>query len=254
MWAAEPAERPDDPAERRVVDEGQVDLDRLAVGLAVGLVGRGQRGADDAGQPAEGADAAVEPVELDPEDRLALDAPLQLVGRAEGEDPAVVDDRDPVAQLVGLGHVVGRQEDRPAGDRGLPGEDELANGARGGDVEAERRLVEEEDPRVVEEAAGEVHLLALAGREGADPLLLLLVEPDRLDQLVDPVPAVARRQPVELAEHPELLADGQDPVARLLAAGDHVHDPADLLGLALDVEAEDPGASPPTAGGASSGS
>ena len=153
----------------------------------------------------------------------------------------MVDDRDPVAELVGLGHVVGRQQDRPARDGRLPGEDQLADRAGGGHVEAERRLVEEEDPRVVEQAAGEVHLLALAGRERADPLLALLVEPDRLDQLVDPVPAVLRRQPVELAEHPELLADGQDPVARLLAAGDHVHDPADLLGLALDVEAEDPG-------------
>ena len=59
----------------------------------------------------------------------------------------------------------------------------------------------------------------------------LLLQPDRLDQLVDALPAVARGQAVELAEHPELLADGQDPVARLLAARDHVHDPADLLRL-----------------------
>ena len=241
MWAPSPPSAPTTPPSARVVDEGEVDLDRLALALAVGLVAAGEGRADDAGQAAKRADAAVEPVELEPEDRLALDAPLQLVGRAEGEDPAVVDDRDPVAQLVGLGHVVGRQEDGPAGDGRLPGEDELADGAGGGDVEPERRLVEEEDPRVVEQAAGEVHLLALAGRQGADPLLALLVEPDRVDQLVDPVPAVARRQAVELAEHPELLADGQDPVARLLAAGDHVHDPADLLGLALDVEAEDPG-------------
>ena len=107
----------------------------------------------------------------------------------------MVDDRDPVAQLVGLGHVVGREEDRPARDRGLPGEDELADRTGRGNVEAERRLVEEEDPRVVEQAAGEVHLLALAGRERADPLLLLLLEPDGVDQLVDPVPAVAARRP-----------------------------------------------------------
>ena len=54
-------------------------------------------------------------------------------------------------------------------------------------------------------------------------------------------PALAGRQAVELAEHPELLADGQDAVAGLLAAGDHVHDPPDLLRLALDVEPEDAG-------------
>ena len=115
---------------------------------------------------------------------------LSSAGRAEGQDPAVVDDRDAVAQLVGLGHVVGREEDRPPGHGRLPGEDQLADRAGGGDVEAERRLVEEEDPRVVEQAAGEVHLLALAGRQRADPLLALLAEPDRVDQLVDPPPAV----------------------------------------------------------------
>ena len=69
----------------------------------------------------------------------------------------MVDDRDPVAELVGLGHVVRRQQDRPAGHGRLPVEDQLPDGACGGDVEAQRGLVEEEDPRVVEEAAGEVH-------------------------------------------------------------------------------------------------
>ncbi len=113
--------------------------------------------------------------------------------------------------------------------------------AGGADVQAEGRLVEEEDPGVVEQAAGEVHLLALAGREGAHPLEALLAEADRLDQLVDAGPALPDAEPVELAEHPELLAHGQDAVAGLLAAGDHVHDPPDLLRLALHVEAEDAG-------------
>ena len=155
----------------------------------------------------------------------------------------MVDDRDAVAQFVRLGHVVSGQEDRPAGDCCLPGEDELADGAGRRHVQPKRRLVEEEDPRVVEEASREVHLLPLAGRQRADPLLLLNLEPHGVDELVDPAPAVLRRQAVELTEHPELFADGQDPVARLLAAGDHVHDPADLLRLVLDVEAEDPGRS-----------
>ncbi len=86
----------------------------------------------------------------------------------------MVDDGDALAQLVGLGHVVGRQQHRPAGDGRLPGDDQLADRSGGGDVEAERRLVEEQDPRVVEQAAREVHLLALAGGQRADPLLALL--------------------------------------------------------------------------------
>ena len=141
----------------------------------------------------------------------------------------MVDDGDPVAQLVRLGHVVRRQEDRPAGDSRLPRDDELADLAGGGDVEAERRLVEEQDPRVVEQAAREVHLLALPGRQRADPLQALVAHAHGVDQLVDAAPALLARQAVELAEHPELLADREDAVARLLAARDHVHDPADLL-------------------------
>ena len=238
---SDPAERAHDLTESRVIDEREVDLDGLAVVCTVGLVAGRERGTDDAGQAPEGADAALEPIELEPEDGLPLDPPLQLVRGAEGEDPAMVNDRDPVAQLVGLGHVMGGEEDGPTGDRRLPGEDQLADRACGGDVQPECRLIEEEDPRVVEQPAREVHLLALAGRERAHALLALVRHADRVDQLVDPVPAVAGGEAIELAEHPELLADGQDPVARLLAARDHVHDPPDLLGLALDVEAEDVG-------------
>ena len=132
MCAAQAAERADDAAERPVVDEHEVDLDGLArigaVGRAGAAVRRGR--ADHAGHPGEGAGPPVEPVELEPEDRLALDAPLELGRRADRQDPAVVDDRDPLAQLVGLGHVVGREEDRPARDRGLPAGHELADGAR----------------------------------------------------------------------------------------------------------------------------
>ena len=129
------------------------------------------------------------------------------------------------------------------GHGGLPAHDELPDRPGRGDVEPERRFVEEEDPGVVEEAAGEVHLLALAGREGPDALLALLLEPDRVDELLDPLLPLAHAEAVELAEHPELLADGEHPVARLLPAGDHVHDPAELLGLGGNVEAEDPGGS-----------
>ncbi len=104
----ETAERPDDTAQRGVVDEDEVDGHGLAIdrpALDGGLLGRYH-----AGQGGEGRRAALESIELEAEDGLALDPLLELVRRADGEDPAMVDDGDPVAQLVRLGHVVGGQQ------------------------------------------------------------------------------------------------------------------------------------------------
>ena len=191
MCEPSPAERADHAAERASSTRTRLTLDRLAVAAPSAASAAGRRATDDARQPAR---AAAPPSSRSSSSRK-IDSRwtrrLSSAGRADGEDPAVVDDGDPLAQLVGLGHVVGREQDRPAGDGGLPVDDQLADGAGGGHVEAERRLVEEQDPRVVEQAAGEVHLLALAGRQRADPLEALLAEADGLDQLVDPPPALA---------------------------------------------------------------
>src|SRR6516162_6288554 len=129
---AEAAEGRDHAAERAVLDEDEVDRDRLGR-CAVRRVRIARRdSAHDTRQASEDGRAAVEAVELEPEERLALDAVLELGGRAGGE------------------------EDGPAGHRLLPCRYELADRPGRGDIEAERRLVEEEDPRVVEESPGEV--------------------------------------------------------------------------------------------------
>jgi hypothetical protein len=55
--------------------------------------------------------------ELQP-DVAARDAALELVRGALGDHPAVVQQGDPVGQLVGLLQVLGGEEDRdPAGDQ-----------------------------------------------------------------------------------------------------------------------------------------
>jgi hypothetical protein len=92
-------------------------------------------------------------------DDPAADARLELARRAQGDDPARVDERDPVGHL-GLLHVVGREEHRPpgVGQRRAPGPRSPARV----DVEAERGLVEEEDARVGHERSGELELAALA--------------------------------------------------------------------------------------------
>ena len=100
--------------------------------MAGAVVGHRRRGGDDARKSAQGGNAAVQPVQLDPEHALALDALLQLVGCSEGQDAAVVDDRDPIAELVRLLHVVGREENRPTRHGGFPGDDELPHRPCGG--------------------------------------------------------------------------------------------------------------------------
>ena len=120
------------------------------------------------------------------------DARLQLLRRALGDDPAVGDHGDPVAQRVGLEHVVRGQQHRLAG----AGEPAIVRAqlARAHRVDADRRLVEEDHRRVVEQAAGDVQPLAHAARVALDALVLAARQADQLEQLVDPPPLVAGRR------------------------------------------------------------
>ena len=62
---------------------------------------------------------------------------------------------------------------------------------------------------------------------------------DDVEQLDDAPVRVGRAQPVELREHPQVLAHGQQPVARRLAARHHVDARAHELRLAVHVVALD---------------
>src|SRR5438105_12617795 len=48
--------------------------------------------------------------DLEPDDLLRADRPLQRGGSVERDDPSVIDDRHPIAELVSLLHVVRRQQ------------------------------------------------------------------------------------------------------------------------------------------------
>ncbi len=108
-------------------------------------------------------------------------------------------------------------------------------------VERDGRLVEEKHARIGHEAADQVHLLAHSARQTGDLLVRGVGEAQALEQLVDAPAGRFRVHPVELAEHPELLADLQDPVAGLLAAGDHADPAAQVLEVAHNIEAVDEG-------------
>ena len=138
------------------------------------------------------------------------------------DDPALRDHRDPVAERVGLEHVVRRQEDGLArvdetGDRRA----QLA-GADG--VDADRGLVEEDDLRVVDDAPGDVQPLAHAAGVALDALLLAALQPDELEHLVDAQPLRLARHAVELGEVAEVV-EGRQPFVEPAVAAEHVADP-----------------------------
>ena len=89
---------------------------------------------------------------------------LSSVGRALGDDLAVVDDRDPVAERVGLVEVVRGEED---GHALVAQPADLVPHVRAAlRVEAGGRLVEEDDLRLVDDAERDVDPAALAAGVG----------------------------------------------------------------------------------------
>ncbi len=95
---------------------------------------------------------------------------------AQGEDPAAVDDRDPVAEPRRLFHVVGGEQDRPPAL--LEPLDDLPDLAARGRVEPGGRLVEEQHLGVADQRAGERQALLLAAGELAHERPPLLLEAD----------------------------------------------------------------------------
>ena len=99
---------------------------------------------------------------------LAVEAVLreQLVVRALLDDPAVVEHDDQVGVPHGR-EAVGDHERRPAHHQLVERVEDHGLGPR---VDRRRRLVEDEDRRVLEERAGDADALALAAGELRTPL------------------------------------------------------------------------------------
>ena len=100
-------------------------------------------------------------------------------------------------------------------------------------VDADRRLVEEDHRRVVQQAAGDVEPLAHAARVPLDPLLLAAREPDELEQLLDPRPLAAGLDAVELGEVAQVVERGE-PLVEAAVAAEDVADPLPHPARVLD--------------------
>ena len=99
-------------------------------------------------------------------DDLAAEPGQQRGGRVERDDPSFGHDRDAVAQLLGLVEVVRGQQDRHL-TSAKTGDvvQELEADAR---IQADRRLVEEQDLRVRQQRTRDLEASALAAAVGAD--------------------------------------------------------------------------------------
>ena len=140
-------------------------------------------------------------------DALAADLRLELVGGAAGDDLAAVDDGDLVGELVGLLEVLRRQQER----RALPHlvADDVPHAQAAARVEAGGRLVEEQQLRAADERAGEVEPPPhAAGVRLGDPVGGVL-QAEALEHVVRPPPRLRPVEPVEPAEHPQVLAAGE---------------------------------------------
>ena len=152
-------------------------------------------------------------------DGRPADLGLERVRGALGDDLAGVDDPDPVGERVGLLQVLGGEEDGDAVRGGEPLDLVPERGAAL-HVEAGRRLVEEQDPWLVDERQREVEAPSHAARVAADLAVGRLGQADPGDQLVAAAQRLGLRQPVHSGLQPHVLARGQELVERRLLEGD----------------------------------
>ena len=172
----------------------------------------------------ERAEAVPVARHLDRHDGVGADGLLEGLRGVEGEDLAVVHDRDPVAELVGLLHVVGGEQD------GLAVVVELAQDLPEGQpalgVEAGGRFVHEQHGRPVEDRTGHHEALRHAARQGVHRRLGPAAEVELLEQLVGDLPALPGRHAEQPAVEVEVLPHGQGAVEGVLLG----HDAFELLG------------------------
>ena len=142
--------------------------------------------------------------------------------------PAVVDEHQPAADLLDVVHVVrGEQEGRALAPVDLL--DKVADAALGHDVQADRRLVQEDDLGIVQQGDGDVCAHLLPEGELAHGLVQEAAHLQNLDEQVDVALVRLHRDLVHAPVQAEGVGHGQIPV-ELRALAEH---DADMLGVLL---------------------
>ncbi len=150
----------------------------------------------------------------------------QALELAVVDDGALVDQHDAPAEPFDVGEIVRRENDggaQPLVDVG----DERADRFLGHDVEADRRFVEVDDLRIVQQRGREIAAHALAERELAHRRRHEAVEIEDLDEVREVRAVAVARHPVDRAQQFERLAQRQVPIELAALA----EDDADVAGV-----------------------
>ena len=142
-----------------------------------------------------------------------------------------MDDDHALAERLDVGHVVARQHHGRLVPLPVLG-DERADALLHRDVEAERRLVEEQHGRPVEERADDLDLHPLAQRELPNRLAHEVADLEQLDQLVPRLEELLARDAVDRAVELERVERRQVPLELVAVAHDQ-RDAAQEVALAL---------------------
>jgi hypothetical protein len=149
------------------------------------------------------------------EDRSGAVRCCQRGGAALGDDPSVLEHDDAIAQLLGLGEVVGAQHDGPLPSSGEVGETptDLTGGHR---IERGGRLVEQQHRRVGQQDARQGQPLAHPRGVAGHALVAATAEPDGLQRRGDPLSEPVAGAPNTSAANPRFCA----PVRRASTMGE----------------------------------
>ena len=156
-------------------------------------------------------------------DHLALDVAVdQLARRALGDDLRPVHDHEAVAELLGLVHVVRREDERHA--LLLQPVEPVPERVAGLGIEAGRRLVEEQELGARDERAGDRQPPLHPARERVDLRVAAVGELDEVEQLGRPPGDDVAREAEEAAVDLEVLPDEELEIEVVLLR----HDPEPL--------------------------
>jgi len=150
---------------------------------------------------------------------LPTDLLLDEPGRhALFQDLSLIHDHNAVAELLGLFHILGREDQGGALPLELP--EPLPDQVPGLGVEAGRRLVGDDDPGLIKQGPGDEEPPFHARGQLVDLAVSLGLELDELEEALDPLPGDALRNVEEPGKDHQVLADREVDVQSDLLGND----------------------------------